>query len=104
MVAPPLSASPKQAGTLDYVDVLVDLIVDYEKRAGYAIDTSHVTAADLIRVHLEDRGQSVNALAKELSIPQSNLADMLNGRRGWSKSVIVRLRDHFGISADLFLK
>lgn len=93
-----------RAGTLDYVDVLVDLVADFEQRAGYTLETGDVTAADVVRHLLAERGQGVNALAGELGIPQSNLSDMLNGRRDWSKSMIVKLRDHFGLSADLFLK
>jgi hypothetical protein len=29
---------------------------------------------------------------------------MLNGKRDWSKSAIVKLSDYFNLSADLFLK
>ena len=40
---------------------------------------------------------SVNALAKTLGIPQSALSDMLNGKRDWSKSVIIRLSAYFAL-------
>ena len=75
-------------GTRDYVDVLVDLIADYEKRAGFAFDTSDVTAADLVRHKIAERGMSVSALAKQVGMAQSNLSEMLNGTRGWSKTAI----------------
>lgn len=91
-------------GTRDYVDVLVDLIVDYEKRAGLAFDTSHVTAADLVRHKIGERGISVSALAKEIGMAQSNLSEMLNGSRGWSKSAIRSLSKLLNIRAERFLE
>ncbi len=96
--------SPKRdRGTRDYVNVLVDLIVDYEKRAGHVIDTSHVTAADLVRHKIEERGMSVSALAKQVGIAQSNLSEMLSGTRGWSKSAIRALSKYLNIRAERFL-
>jgi|SRR5688500_838893 antitoxin component HigA of HigAB toxin-antitoxin module len=90
-------------GTRDYVDVLADLVVDYEKRAGYTIDTSDITAADLVRHKIEERGMSVSALAKQVGIAQSNLSEMLNGTRGWSKSAIRSLSKFLNIRAERFL-
>jgi hypothetical protein len=40
-----LSAVNADRGVAEYLDVLADLIADYEKRAGQAIDTSTVSAA-----------------------------------------------------------
>lgn len=90
-------------GTRDYVDVLVHLVVDYEKRAGFTIDTSGVTAADLVRHKIEERGMSVTALAKQAGIAQSNLSEMLNGTRGWSKAAIRSLSKLLNIRAERFL-
>ena len=90
-------------GTRDYVDVLVDLIVDYEKRAGHTFDTSDVTAADLVRHKIEERGMTVSALAKTIGMAQSNLSDMLNGKRAWSKAAIRSLSKLLNIRAERFL-
>ena len=90
-------------GTRDYVDVLADLVVDYEKRAGLAFDTSHVTAADVVRHKIEQRGITVNQLAKQIGVAQSNLSEMLNGTRGWSKAAIRALSKHLNIRAERFL-
>ena len=90
-------------GTRDYVDVLAGLVVDYEKRAGLAFDTSHVTAADLVRHKIEQRGMTVNQLAKQIGVAQSNLSEMLNGTRGWSKTAIRALSKHLNIRAERFL-
>ena len=90
-------------GTRDYVDVLADLVVDYEKRAGHALDTSQVTAADVVRHKIEQRGMTVNQLAKQIGLAQSNLSEMLNGSRGWSKSAIKGLSKLLNIRAERFL-
>ncbi len=67
------------------------------------IDTSHVTAADLVRHKIEERGMSVSALAKQVGIAQSNLSEMLSGTRGWSKSAIRALSKYLNIRAERFL-
>ena len=90
-------------GTAEYLDVLVDLIADYEKRAGHVIDTSKVTAADLVRHRIEERGMSISALARLVGVPQSNLSEMLSGKRGWSKNAIRGLSSQLNIRADRFL-
>jgi plasmid maintenance system antidote protein VapI len=47
---------------------------------------------------------SVNAFAKARGISQSALSDMLNGKRQWSRSVIINIADYFGLNRDLFLR
>jgi antitoxin component HigA of HigAB toxin-antitoxin module len=97
-----LSSEGSDRGVAEYVDVLVDLIADYERRAGQIVDTSKVTAADLVRHRIEEKGLSVNALARLVGVPQSNLSEMLSGKRGWSKSAIRGLSTHLNIPADRF--
>ena len=94
----------KDRAATDYRQVLVGLIADYEKRMGWHIDTSHFSAADIVRHLLGERDMSVNALAKEVGISQSSLCEMLSGRRGWSKNAIARLSDYFALNPRLFLK
>src|SRR5947207_2149503 len=69
------------AAVADYKTVLVSLIEGYERDAGLRLDTSKVTAADVVRHLLEERAMSVNAFAKEIGVAQSALSDMLNGKR-----------------------
>lgn len=88
----------------DYKSVLVSLIADYERSAGLRLDTSKVTAAEIVRHLLDERDMSVSVLAKVLHISQSSLSDMLNGRRGWSKLAIIRISNYFGLQPELFLR
>jgi len=94
----------RDSAARDYKSVLASLIVDYERDAGQRMDTSKMTAADIVRHLLGEREMSVNRLAKELGISQSALSDMLNGKRDWSKSAIVRVADYFGIQRGVFLR
>jgi HTH-type transcriptional regulator / antitoxin HigA len=94
----------RESGAGDYKTVLVSLIADYERHAGQRLDTSKMTAADIVRHLLAEREMSVNALAKALEISQSALSDMLNGKRDWSKAAIVRLADFFGLQRGVFLR
>src|SRR5438105_411080 len=81
-------SNSKDKGSRDYLDVLVDLVTDYERRAGLRVDTSLVTAAELVRHRMGERGLSVSVVAKMAGVPQPNLSEMLNGRREWSKTAI----------------
>jgi antitoxin component HigA of HigAB toxin-antitoxin module len=92
------------AAVRDYKAVLASLIVDYERSANLRVDTSKVTAAEIVMHLLQERGMSVNALAKTLKVSQSSLSEMVNGRRDWSKQAIIRISEYFGLQPGLFLK
>jgi antitoxin component HigA of HigAB toxin-antitoxin module len=88
----------------DYKAVLTSLIADYERNANMRLDTSKITAADVVLHLLDERDMSVNGLAKLLDISQSSLSEMLHGRREWSKSAIIRISSHFGLQPAIFLR
>ena len=46
---------------------------------------------------------SVSALAREIGVPQSNLSEMLAGKRGWSKTAIRGLVKGLNIRAERLL-
>jgi antitoxin component HigA of HigAB toxin-antitoxin module len=88
----------------DYKTVLASLVAEYERSTNSRLDTSKVTAAEIVLHLLEEHNMSINALAKALDFSQSSLSDMLNGRRDWSKTAIVRISNHFGLRSELFLR
>ena len=92
------------AAVRDYKSVLAGLVVDYERAANQRLNTSKVTAADVVLHLLGERDMSVNALAKILAVSQSSLSDMVNGRRDWSKQAIIRISAYFGLEPGLFLR
>ena len=98
-----LSAQQANRGAADYLDVLVDLISDYEKRAKLIDDTAKITAAELVRHRIEERDISVSSVARLIGVPQSNLSEMLSGKRDWSKAASRGLSAHLNIRAECFL-
>jgi len=68
-----------------------------------AIDMPTMSAADLVRHRIDERGITVSSLARLIGVPQSNLSDMLNGKRDWSKAAIRGLSAHLNIRAERFL-
>jgi len=97
-----LSGQRADRGTTDYLDVLIDLIAEYEKRTEQALDSSKASAAELVRHRIDERAISVSALARLISVSQSNLSEMLAGKRDWSKAAIRGLSSHLKIRADRF--
>jgi HTH-type transcriptional regulator/antitoxin HigA len=103
MLALRLSGHKADRGTSDYLEVLIDLIADFEKRSALAVDSSELSAADLVRHRIEQRGMSISVLARQIGVPQSNLSEMLAGKRDWSKTAIRGLTKHLNIRAERFL-
>jgi antitoxin component HigA of HigAB toxin-antitoxin module len=97
-------AGDKRAVATEFKKVLASIIETYERESGLQLNTTHVSAADVVRHLLAERDLSVNAFAKDRGISQSALSDMLNGKRDWSKSVIVIVADYFGLNRGLFLR
>lgn len=92
----------RDRGIMDYLDMLADLIDQYERSARLKVNTSHRTPADVVRHLIEANGLTISALAKEVGIGQSNLSEMLSGRRDFSKTTIAKLCDRFGIEPAMF--
>ena len=82
---------------------LAGLIADYEQHASFAIDTSKVSAADVVRHLMQENDFTITALAREIGVGQSNLSEMLGGKREWSKKVIKELAQRFSLNPMLFL-
>jgi HTH-type transcriptional regulator / antitoxin HigA len=97
-----LSGPQADRGVAEYLDVLID-IADHERRSDQVVDTSGVSAAELVRHRIEQRGMSVSALARAIGVPQSNLSEMLAGKRDWSKTAIRGLSRRLNIRAERFL-
>src|SRR5258707_857299 len=53
-------------GVMEYFAVLSDLIVEYESRAGYVMDKSKVTAAEVIRHLMAENDLTISGFAREI--------------------------------------
>ncbi len=92
----------RDRGVLDYMDILAGLIDEYEQAATLKLDTSNRTPADVIRHLMGANALTINRLAKEIGVGQSNLSEMLSGRRDFSKAAISKLCARFGLNPAVF--
>jgi antitoxin component HigA of HigAB toxin-antitoxin module len=83
---------------------LVSLIAEYERSANLRLNHAGISAGEIVRHLLDERRLTISSLAKKLEISQSSVSDMLNGRRDWSKTAIVRVSNFFGLQPTLFLR
>jgi antitoxin component HigA of HigAB toxin-antitoxin module len=90
-------------GEREYMHVLLALVKDYQRHPARRLDTSRMSAADIVRHLMEENALSISGLARELGIGQSNFSEMLNGRRKWNLRVIKLLCDRFALNPRLFL-
>ena len=88
---------------LDEMDRLAEAIEEYEA-AHYPLPGEVSTLlTDTIREKMIERGVNQKQTAKLLGISESRVSDLLNGRRKLNLNIAKRLRDNFGIPADLIL-
>jgi len=82
-----------------YLNVLAMLIERYEAEH-YPI--GEASDADLLRLFLEDRELTQSRLADEAGISKSTISQILSGDRPFSKGVINKLADYFGVDKSIF--
>lgn len=85
----------------DYLHVLATIIEEYENEH-YQIDLARMTALDVLKHLVRESGMSAAALGRLLGNVSLGSA-ILRGERKLSKAHIAALRQHFKVSADLFL-
>jgi HTH-type transcriptional regulator / antitoxin HigA len=85
----------------DYVAVLGNLIREYEEAQTQL--APHMTPQRALESLLEDNKLSQSELARQLEAPQSVFSEFLAGKRGLSKSLVLKLADYFKVSPELFL-
>lgn len=83
----------------DYLDVLGRLVEDYENEH---IVFPEIRGVQALQHLMEENDLRQNDLA-HLFGGKSAISEVLNGNRTLSKNQIVRLRDYFGVPADLFI-
>lgn len=84
----------------DYLTVLSDLIVKYEKRFDRL--KPKITPVQALKYIMKESGLSQADLVP-IVVHKSNLSAFLNGKRGLSKTNAVRLGERFKVSPALFL-
>lgn len=89
----------RDAGEDEYLDVLTDLVEQYEaKHVSFDI----ATEAELLRELMRANGLSQSRLATETGIAQSTLSAILSGSRSLTKPHVAILAKRFRVSPALF--
>jgi HTH-type transcriptional regulator / antitoxin HigA len=89
-----------EEGAQQYLDVLTDLVEDYEEEHIAMLDAGE---ADVLRELMRSNGLSQPKLAKAAGIAQSTLSAVLNGSRSLTKTQVVKLAKFFHVSPAAFL-
>ncbi len=87
----------------DYLEVLSDLIGNYEDEHHRLPDDKESTPAELLRWLMEVNGMKQVDLAKVLGVSTGRASEIDNGVRDLSKAQISAVADHFHVRADMFL-
>lgn len=85
----------------DYIEVLGKLISEYEKENMPAVEK--MTPERALQSLMDDNNLSQSELARKLEAPQSVFSEFLAGKRGLSKTLVLKLADYFKVSPELFL-
>jgi antitoxin component HigA of HigAB toxin-antitoxin module len=92
----------RDSAITDYLDILAGLIDDYERANELKVAASSRNPADVIRHLMAANGLTAARVAAEIGVSQSNLSEMLSGRRDFSKTAIAGLCKRFAIGPQLF--
>jgi HTH-type transcriptional regulator / antitoxin HigA len=81
-----------------YLDALSDLVAAYE-------DTHHpiepASDADMLRHLMEAKGVTQAQLSRETKIPKSTISEVLSGKKPFSRQMIRKLADYFGVDVSV---
>lgn len=83
----------------DYLEVLGDLIEQYESKAHPIAPVSDV---EMLRHLIEAKGVSQTEVSKATGIADSTISEVLKGKRALNRSHIGKLTRYFSVSPDVF--
>ncbi|HRK31132.1 MAG TPA: helix-turn-helix domain-containing protein [Tepidisphaeraceae bacterium] len=86
----------------DYLDVLIDLVEAYEQ-VHFPMPAKGGSVPQKLNALMQHSDTSPTKLQEVLGLSQTAVSLILSGKRGLSKSSIVKLSRHFRLSADYFL-
>ena len=95
-----LLCEERDAGAEDYLDVLTDLVGDYEDKH---VEIPDASQADVLQELMRSNGLGQQQLARDVGIAQSTISAVLAGARSLTEAQVVTLSRHFGVSATVFM-
>ena len=85
-------------GAAMYLDALSDLVASYEDEH-HAIKAA--SDADMLRHLMEARGVTQAQLSRDANVPRSTISEVLAGKKPFSRRLIRKFADYFGVDASL---
>ena len=89
-------------GERDYLDALVLLVEDYDRKHSRFVPVHH-TPHDVLRHLAKEAGMGPTALGKVLGTTHAMASLMLHGKRGISAASARALADYFKVEAGMFI-
>jgi len=83
----------------DYLEVLADLIEQYETESH---PISPISDAEMLRHLIEAKGVSQTQISDATGIADSTISEILKGKRSLNRSHIGKLARYFKVSPDVF--
>lgn len=96
-----MKAERRTSDESDYLAILGKLIREYEE--AHKAELARMTPQRALESLMEDNRLSQSELARNLEAPQSVISEFLAGKRGLSKTLVLKLADYFKVSPELFL-
>ena len=81
-----------------YLDALSDLVAAYEDEH-YTIEPA--SDAEMLRHLMEAKGVTQAQLSRDTTIPKSTISEILAGKKRFSRRMIRKLADYFGVDASV---
>lgn len=81
-----------------YVEALSDLVAAYEDEH-HAIDPA--SDADMLRHLMEAKGVTQAQLSRDTAVPKSTISEILAGKKRFSRQMIRKFADYFGVDASV---
>jgi HTH-type transcriptional regulator/antitoxin HigA len=91
------------AGAVDYLDVLGDLVERYEDKA-HSIPTDDLSDAEMLTHLMEAKGVKQIDVARATGIAESTLSELLRGKRQLTRGQITKLAGYFNVGPGVFLR
>ncbi len=85
----------------DLLELLATLVEQYEVRQGYAVP--EISPRDRLAGLIQARQLTQAELARGSRVPRTTINEILNGRRGISKTNVLRLAKFFAVPVEEFL-
>jgi len=96
-----LDANHLTAGEQDYLDILGNLIEEYEA-AAHPIEP--LAPHEMLKASMEAKGMNQTELSKATDIPISTISDLLSQKRPFNVALIGKLCAFFGLEPGVFIR